>query len=57
MAGAPLDGWITSLFTAVKPVSGFNLTSVIVAIGGAVLVILIYRFIKRKRYSSRLLDS
>lgn len=48
IAGAILGGWITSLFTGANLVSGFNLTSILVAIGGAVLVILIYRLIKRK---------
>jgi len=48
VAGAILGGWITSLFTGVNLVSGFNLTSILVAIVGSILVIFIYRLIKRK---------
>ena len=48
IAGAILGGWITSLFTGVNLVSGFNLTSILVAIVGSILVIFIYRLIKRK---------
>jgi len=48
IAGAILGGWITSLFTGVNLVSGFNLTSILVAIVGSIVVIFIYRLIKRK---------
>ncbi|MGB2964088.1 MAG: GlsB/YeaQ/YmgE family stress response membrane protein [Anaerolineales bacterium] len=47
VAGSILGGWITSLLLGVDLVSGFNLTSVLVAFGGAVLVIVIYRAIKK----------
>lgn len=47
IAGSILGGWITSLLLGVDLVSGFNLTSVLVAFGGAVLVIVIYRAIKK----------
>jgi uncharacterized membrane protein YeaQ/YmgE (transglycosylase-associated protein family) len=46
--GGVLGGWISSLITGVNLMSGLNLTSILVAFGGAVLVILIYRFIKRR---------
>lgn len=48
IAGAILGGWISSLITGVNLVSGFNLTSILVSIVGAIVVILIYRLIKRK---------
>lgn len=48
IAGSILGGWISSLFTGVNLVSGFNLTSILVSIVGAVIVIFIYRLIKRK---------
>ena len=48
VAGAILGGWITSLFTGVNLVSGFNLTSILVAIVGSIVVIFLYRLIKRK---------
>lgn len=47
IAGSILGGWITSLVLGVDLVSGFNLTSILVAFGGAVLVIVIYRAIKK----------
>ena len=47
IAGSVLGGWITSVLLGVDLVSGFNLTSILVAFGGAVLVIVIYRAIKK----------
>lgn len=49
VVGAILGGWITSLILGVNLVSGFNLTSVIVAVLGAILVIVLYRFFARRR--------
>ena len=49
IVGSVVGGWITSLLLGVDLVSGFNLTSIIVAIIGAVVVIAVYRFIRRKR--------
>lgn len=48
IAGSILGGWITSLFLGVNLMSGFNLTSLIVGLLGAILVIVIFRLIKRK---------
>jgi uncharacterized membrane protein YeaQ/YmgE (transglycosylase-associated protein family) len=45
--GGVLGGWISTLITGADLVSGFNLTSILVAFGGAVLVIWLYRLIKR----------
>lgn len=47
IAGSILGGWLTSLFLGVNLISGINLTTILVAVGGAVLVIVIYRLIKR----------
>lgn len=47
VVGSVLGGWITSLVLGVDLVSGINLTSIIVALGGAILVIAIYRLIRR----------
>jgi uncharacterized membrane protein YeaQ/YmgE (transglycosylase-associated protein family) len=49
IVGSVLGGWITSLILGVNLVSGFNITSIIVALGGAILVIVIYRLITRGR--------
>jgi uncharacterized membrane protein YeaQ/YmgE (transglycosylase-associated protein family) len=46
--GGVLGGWISSLITGVNLMSGFNLTSIIVALIGAIIVIFLYRLIKRK---------
>ncbi len=48
IAGAIVGGWISSLITGADLVTGFNLTSILVALGGAIVVIAIYRFIKRR---------
>jgi uncharacterized membrane protein YeaQ/YmgE (transglycosylase-associated protein family) len=49
VVGGVLGGWITSLILGVNLVSGLNVTSIIVALLGAILVIAIYRFISRRR--------
>jgi uncharacterized membrane protein YeaQ/YmgE (transglycosylase-associated protein family) len=49
VAGSVLGGWITSLILGVNLVSGVNITSIVVALVGAILVIGIYRFINRGR--------
>jgi len=48
VAGSILGGWISSLITGADLVTGFNLTSILVALVGAIVVIVIYRLIKRK---------
>ena len=48
VVGAVVGGWISSLITGADLVTGFNLTSILVALGGAIVVIAIYRFIKRR---------
>lgn len=49
IVGGVVGGWITSLLLGVDLVGGFNLTSIIVAFIGAVVVIAIYRLIKRRK--------
>ena len=48
IAGSIVGGWVTSLLLGVNLASGFNLTTILVSIGGAVLVVLIYRLLKKK---------
>lgn len=48
IGGSILAGWITSILLGTNLVSGFNLTTLLVSTGGAVLVLLIYRWLKRK---------
>ena len=47
VVGGVLGGWLTSLALGVNLVQGFDLTSILVAALGAVLVIFIYRAIKK----------
>jgi uncharacterized membrane protein YeaQ/YmgE (transglycosylase-associated protein family) len=47
VVGAIVGGWIGTLLGFGK-VSGFDLRSLLVAVGGAVVVLLIYRAITRK---------
>lgn len=47
VVGGVVGGWLTSLFLGVDLMSGINLTSIIVAVIGAIIVIYIYRLIKR----------
>lgn len=49
VVGSALGGWLSSLFLGVDLTSGFNLTSLITALVGAVIVIGISRLIFRGR--------
>lgn len=49
VVGSIVGGWISSLLLGVDLVSGVNLTSILVALLGAVVVIAIYRLITRGR--------
>lgn len=45
--GSIVGGWVSSLITGVNMVSGVNLTSILVALLGAIVVIAIYRAVRR----------
>ncbi|MFZ3151819.1 MAG: GlsB/YeaQ/YmgE family stress response membrane protein [Anaerolineaceae bacterium] len=47
IAGSLLGGWISSLISGENMVTGFNLTSILISIAGAALVIYLYRLIKK----------
>jgi len=47
VVGSILGGWISSLILGVNLMSGINVTSIIVAVIGAIIVIAVYRLIKR----------
>jgi uncharacterized membrane protein YeaQ/YmgE (transglycosylase-associated protein family) len=49
VVGAIVGGWISTLITGVDLMSGFNLTSILIALLGSILVIVIYRFARRTR--------
>ena len=46
--GGFVGGWITSFILGENLMSGVNLTSIIVAFIGAIVVVVIYRSIKRR---------
>lgn len=46
--GGVVGGWISTLITGVNLMSGFNLTSILVALGGSIVVLIIYRAIAKK---------
>lgn len=47
--GGVVGGWISSLALGVNLMSGINLTSIIVALLGAIIVIALYRAVSRGR--------
>lgn len=47
VVGGILGGWLSSLFLGVNLMSGINITSILVAFIGAIIVIGIYRIIRR----------
>lgn len=49
IVGSMVGGWLTSLFLGVDLTTGFNLTTLIVSVLGAVLVVAIYRMIAGRR--------
>lgn len=48
IAGAFVGGFIGARL-GIGPVTGFNLASILIATGGAVLLLVIYRILKKKR--------
>ena len=46
--GGFVGGWLTGLLLGVNLMSGINITSIVVALVGAIIVIALYRLIKRK---------
>lgn len=47
--GGFVGGWLTSLALGVNLMSGVNLTSILVAIVGAIVVVFLYRFFTSRR--------
>ncbi|MDU2941819.1 MULTISPECIES: GlsB/YeaQ/YmgE family stress response membrane protein [unclassified Superficieibacter] len=45
--GAVVGGWLSTLFGIGGPVSGFNLGSFMVAVVGAIVVLAIFRMVRR----------
>lgn len=53
IVGSIIGGWVTSLLLGVDMTSGFNLTTFIVSVIGAVIVIAIYRAVAGRSVSRR----
>ena len=49
VVGSVVGGWLSSILFGVDLVGGINLTSIVVALIGAIIVIAIYRFVRRGR--------
>lgn len=49
VVGGVVGGWIASLITGLDLMTGINLTSIVVALLGAIIVIVVYRFFRRGR--------
>jgi len=48
IVGSIVGGWLTSLFLGVDLTTGFNLTTIIVSVIGAIVVVLIFRLVTRR---------
>jgi uncharacterized membrane protein YeaQ/YmgE (transglycosylase-associated protein family) len=48
LIGAVVGGWLSSIFLGVDLTSGFNLTTLVVSIIGAVIVVALYRLVTRR---------
>jgi uncharacterized membrane protein YeaQ/YmgE (transglycosylase-associated protein family) len=48
LLGALVGGWLTSLLLGVDMTTGFNLTSLLISVVGAVLVVAIFRLVTRR---------
>ena len=52
IAGAILGGFLVGLFVGGDVITGVNVTTVLVAIGGAIILLLLYRLLLGRRASS-----
>jgi uncharacterized membrane protein YeaQ/YmgE (transglycosylase-associated protein family) len=48
LVGSIIGGWLSSILLGVDLTSGFNLTTLVVSVLGAVLVVVIYRLVTRR---------
>jgi uncharacterized membrane protein YeaQ/YmgE (transglycosylase-associated protein family) len=48
LVGSLVGGWLSSILLGVDLTSGFNLTTLVVSVIGAVLVVVIYRLVTRR---------
>ena len=48
LIGAVVGGWLSSILLGVDLTSGFNLTTLVVSVIGAVIVVALYRLVTRR---------
>ena len=48
LVGSIVGGWLSSILLGVDLTSGFNLTTLVVSVIGAVVVVLIFRLVTRR---------
>jgi uncharacterized membrane protein YeaQ/YmgE (transglycosylase-associated protein family) len=48
LIGAAVGGWLSSVLLGVDLTTGFNLTTLVVSVIGAVVVVVIYRLVTRR---------
>lgn len=48
VVGSVVGGWISSLITGENMITGFNLTSILIALLGSIVVLAIYRLFTKK---------
>jgi uncharacterized membrane protein YeaQ/YmgE (transglycosylase-associated protein family) len=51
LIGSLVGGWLTSWLLGIDMTTGFNLTTLVVAVIGAVVVVAIYRLVTRRSLS------
>jgi uncharacterized membrane protein YeaQ/YmgE (transglycosylase-associated protein family) len=49
VVGGFVGGWLTGLLLGRNMMTGFNLPSILVALGGAIVFLLVYRLLFRRR--------
>lgn len=49
IVGSAVGGWLSSILLGVDLTTGFNITTLIVSVIGAVIVVALYRLITRRR--------
>jgi uncharacterized membrane protein YeaQ/YmgE (transglycosylase-associated protein family) len=49
VVGSLVGGWISTLITGANMVTGFNLTSILVALLGSIVVLAVYRLVFKKK--------
>jgi len=48
VAGSFLGGWVSQWITGINFVTGINLRSILISLGGSIIVIILYRIIRRR---------